>query len=182
MDNLRKSMIEELMLTLKIPQGNFNFSTIADEIEHIKNEDLKEFYKGVMSEENYGNGMKAIIAVAERFKPSEANQNEIDAKRLIAYCRAVNESVFEDSQKYKTQFSDLICKLKLQEMISPMDYAVLSNVKPYCNALKLIESINEYQTSQSQLKSFVEALRYKDNVMSIESAKARKIILSTMKK
>jgi len=71
MDNLRKSMIEELMNTLKIPQGNFNFGTIADELEHISNDNLKDFYRAVMSAESYGNGMKAIIQTAESFKPQQ---------------------------------------------------------------------------------------------------------------
>lgn len=71
MDNFRKSMVEELMLTLKIPQGNFNFGLIADEIENIPNENLKEFYKLVMSNESFGNGMKAIIASAKEFTPQE---------------------------------------------------------------------------------------------------------------
>ena len=181
MDNLRKSMIEELMLTLKIPQGNFNFGTIADEINHVRNEDLREFYKLVVSADTYGNGMQAIIKAAESFKPTEDNQNEAEAKRLINYCRAVNDSVFEDSQKYKTQFSDLIQKLKLREMVSPMDYAVLSNVKPYCNAIELIANINCYENSSTQLKAFVSALAYKDNVMSIESVKTRKMVLRTVR-
>ena len=181
MDNLRKSMIEELMLTLKIPQGNFNFGTIADEINHVRNEDLREFYNLVVSADTYGNGMQAIIKAAEAFKPTDDSQNEAEAKRLIKYCRAVNSSVFDDSQKYKTQFSDLITKLKLREMVSTMDYAVLSNVKPYCSALDLIANINCYENSSVQLKAFVSALAYKDNVMSIESTKTRKMVLRTAK-
>ena len=65
---MRKSMIEELMLTLKIPQGNFNYSMIEDEISHIPTEQLKEFYKQVMNSESFGNGMKAIISTAHEFK------------------------------------------------------------------------------------------------------------------
>jgi hypothetical protein len=81
MDNVRKAMIEELMLTLKIPQGSFNFGTIADEIVNIPNDRLKEFYKGVVSADNYGNGMKIIAEVAGKHKVlnfndfSEAAQN-----------------------------------------------------------------------------------------------------------
>jgi hypothetical protein len=71
MDQFRKSLIEELMLTLKIPQGNFNYSTIEDEIRHIQNDNLKEFYKTVMSADSFGNGMKAIIESAKKFKPQE---------------------------------------------------------------------------------------------------------------
>lgn len=181
MDNIRKSMIEELMLTLKIPQGNFNFGTIADEINHVRNEDLREFYKRVVSADTYGNGMQAIIKAAEAFKLTEDDRNEAEAKRLINYCRAVNDRVFEDSQKYKTNFSDLVQALRLREIVSPVDYAVLSNTKPYCNAIELIANINCYENSSTQLKAFVSALEYKDNVMSIESKKTRKMLLRTAK-
>ena len=68
MDNFRKAMIEELMLTLKIPQGSFNFGTIADEIVNVPNDRLKEFYKGVVSADSYGNGMKVIATVATKYK------------------------------------------------------------------------------------------------------------------
>jgi hypothetical protein len=77
---MRKSMIEELMLTLKIPQGNFNYSMIEDEISHIPTENLKEFYKQVMNSESFGNGMKAIIGTAEKFK-SERTDNLLAGTR-----------------------------------------------------------------------------------------------------
>ena len=68
MDNFRKSLIEELMLTLKIPQGNFNFATIASEIEFISNDKLRDFYKAVMTSKSYGNGMMSIIQTAKNLK------------------------------------------------------------------------------------------------------------------
>jgi len=71
MDNLRKLLIEELMLTLKIPQGNFNFATIANEIEFISTLKLKDFYKEVVTADSFGNGIKAIISVAKKYKPEE---------------------------------------------------------------------------------------------------------------
>lgn len=73
MDSFRKSLIEELMLTLKIPQGNFNYSTIEDELEHIPNEQLRGYYKEVMNSESFGNGMKAIIKTAEKYKAEKTD-------------------------------------------------------------------------------------------------------------
>ena len=73
MDNFTKSLIEELMLTLKIPQGNFNFGLIANEIKGLETSQLNDFYKEVMMPDNYGNGLKAVLEVAKKFKPAEVD-------------------------------------------------------------------------------------------------------------
>lgn len=176
-----KTLISEIKQKLGIDGGIYIDAEIEDAISHIDRSQYFEFFKALSGEHSFLKPMDRIAKTAEKFKPEEENQNEAEAKRLIEYCRAVNNSVFDDSQKYKTQFSDLITKLKLRDMVSPMDYAVLSNVKPYCNALDLIANINCYENSAVQLKAFIAALAYKDNVMSIESTKTRKMVLRTAK-
>ncbi len=150
MDNLRKSMIEELMNTLKIPQGNFNFGTIADELEHISNDNLKDFYRAVMSAESYGNGMKAIIQTAENFKPQQVDllagtrgqaKAMYDAfyarsSNMLEYCtknRALNPSdrEFFEIQDYSTMFDkqELYVFNELGGSSWLMDIKLLANSK-----------------------------------------------------
>lgn len=176
-----KTLISEIKQKLGIEGGIYIDAEIEDAISHIDRSQYFEFFKSLSGEYSFLKPMDRIAKVADKYRPAADNQNEAEAERLIEYCRAVNNSVFDDSQKYKTQFSDLIQKLKLQEMVSPMDYSILSNVKPYCNALDLIANINCFENSSVQLKAFVSALAYKDNVMSIESIKRRKMILRTAK-
>lgn len=124
MDNFRKSMVEELMLTLKIPQGNFNFGLIADEIENIPNENLKEFYKLVMSNESFGNGMKAIIASAKEFTPQEQDLlagTHDTAKQMYNKFYAQNCAMTDYTQANRDKVSND------RDFFEKMDYTKLKN-------------------------------------------------------
>lgn len=71
MDDFRNEFIKGLLDTLKIPATAFNIALVSDEIENISNTDLREFYKSVVTADTFGNGMKAIINTAKKFKPEE---------------------------------------------------------------------------------------------------------------
>lgn len=181
MDNFRKSLIEELMLTLKIPQGNFNFATIADEIKNIPNDRLKDFYKKVMSADSFGNGMKSIIQTAEQFnpKPLEPIEDAItaEAKRLITACEQMNTILFNECNKIGIPFDDYVRDYEFKN-IQDSTKALLSQIKPYCDYKRLIINIRRYQTSKDALNAFKTAILQsgkKDSAM-IENKRVQNLI------
>jgi len=181
MDNFRKSLIEELMLTLKIPQGNFNLATISDELDHIPNEKLKEFYKAVMTADSFGNGMKAIITTAETFKPKPlealTDATTAEANRLINACETMNTILFNESNKLGIPFESYIENYEFTNL-QESTKALLNTVKPHCNYKRLIINIRQYQTSIDALKAFKNAIEKSSNKNTalLESGIVRKLI------
>lgn len=165
LEKARTAMIEELMITLKIPQGSFNFGTIKDEISHISNENLRDFYRAVVSADSFGNGMKAIIDTAQLFKPKEivggVDLIEVKAKKLITLVHTMSDKVFEDAQKLGTQFDTLLKIVKFPN-ISDNTIAILDNVAPHYNHKTLVGNIRTYQTSKDALDAFKKALTPKE--------------------
>ncbi len=181
MDNFRKSLIEELMLTLKIPQGNFNFATIASEIEFISNDKLKDFYKAVMTADSFGNGMKAIITTAEAFKPKPletlTDSTTAEAKRLISACESMNIILFNESNKFGIPFDDYVENYEFTNL-QESTKALLNNVAPHYSYKTLIMNIRHYQTSIDTLKAFKNAVSNstKQNSGLIESGRVMKML------
>ena len=181
MDNFRKSLIEELMLTLKIPQGNFNFGTIADELREITNERLKEFYKLVMTSDSYGNGMKAIIQVAEQFKPKPLepiiDATTAEAKRLISACETMNTILFKECNNIGIPFEDYVMDYEFNNL-QDSTKALLSAVKPYSDYKRLIINIRRYQTSSDALNAFKQAIIQvgKSEYAMIENSRVKKML------
>jgi len=161
---MRKAMIEELMTTLKVPQGNFNYATIEDEIRHIPNTQLKDFYKSAMSADGFGNGMKAIISAAEKFKPIIIDKTEEKAKELILLVESLNRQIGEDAKRMGQDFVKLVNSVQLPT-ISQEDICILDNVKPYFNHKSLIININHYPTSLEALRAFKTAIEREESKM-----------------
>ena len=181
MDNFRKSLIEELMLTLKIPQGNFNFATIASEIELISNDRLKEFYKLVMISDSYGNGMKAIIQVAEQFKPKPLepiiDATTAEARRLISACETMNTILFNECNKLGIPFDDYVRDYNFTNLQASTK-ALLNAVKPYKDYKRLIVNIRHYPTSIDTENAFKKAITHsnREDTATIENHHMRKLI------
>ncbi len=164
MDDIRKSMIEEMMLTLKIPQGNFNFGTIADGIKHIPNQNLREFYKSVMVSESFGNGMKAIISVANLYKPKGLDvENEIEkkAKILITGVEQMNSVLFDVCVKSGDNFEEYIRGFEFDN-VSEESKHILNAVPPFNNLSNLVLGIRTYQTSLDTLNAFKRAIKFSE--------------------
>jgi len=142
MSQFRKSLIEELMLTLKIPQGNFNYSTIEDEIRHISNDNLKEFYKSVMSADSFGNGMKAIIESSKKFKPQEQDlfagtrqqAKDMYSKfykeccKMLDHCTANRDKISSDREFFKRTDYRSLKRTDGSKTYTKQDIYVLNNL------------------------------------------------------
>lgn len=181
MDKFRHALIEELMLTLKIPQGNFNFATIESEIKNISNDDLVKFYKMAISADSFGNGMKAIIHTAEYFNPKPLEQLEdtttAEAKRLIMACEQMNTILFDECNKRGIPFDDYVRDYEFKN-IQDSTKALLSQIKPYCDYKRLIINIRRYQTSKDALNAFKTAILQsgKKNSAMIENNRVKNMI------
>ena len=133
---MRKSMIEELMLTLKIPQGNFNYSMIEDEISHIPTEQLKEFYKQVMNSESFGNGMKAIISTAHEFKSKRTDN-------LLAGTNSQAKAMYD---KFYGQCCSMLDYTQKDRNKTPNDREFFINMK--YESLKNTDGSNTYDKKE----------------------------------
>jgi hypothetical protein len=163
MDKMREEFIRSIMISLKIEQSPFIVATVQEFTKEIKPLDYKNFMTSLFgTQHQYLNGMDRIAKVAEQFKPSavEVNHIEVEAKRLIALAEALNSKIFEDSQRMKIQFSELINKIILSQSISQEDISVFNAVAPYRDAKRLISEINHYQDSKVQLDAFMSALKF----------------------
>ena len=64
----KNELIKALIKGLKLDDNIFNYRTVSEEVEKIKESNFMEFYKKVMGENNYGNGIQVIIKITEQFK------------------------------------------------------------------------------------------------------------------
>jgi len=152
-----EALIEELMLTLKIPKGNFNRSLIEDEIINIPFERLKDFYREVMLAESFGNGLKCIVQTAEKFKPQKMNRIEEKAKELIELTHTMNSVVFNSSRSSGRTFEEELKGTKFVN-VPPKIISILDNVAPFYSHKKLIADIRTYPTAKDELIAFVSAI------------------------
>jgi CRISPR/Cas system CSM-associated protein Csm2 small subunit len=173
---MRKAMIEELMTTLKIPQGNFNYATIEDEIRHIPGTQLKDFYKAVMSAESFGNGMKSIMQAAEKFKPVVIDYTEEKAKELVALVEAINAKIGEDAKNMGVDFVKLANSVILPTA-GVENLKILDNVKPYYSYKSLIINIRHYQTSIDAINAFKTAIEYAESRSFVVATQANQSVI-----
>lgn len=178
MDNLRKSIIQELMITLKIPQGNLNYSTIEDEIRNVPNSKLKDFYKDALKADTFGNGMKAIIYAAEKYKenkPFIEDETTKEAKRLIDGCLMMNNILFDEAQKTGDTFDNVLKKYDFKN-VTDKSMAILNSVKPYCDIRSLVANIRCYQTTVDAINAFKSAINSYNDGIAIENKNINKMI------
>ena len=162
MYNLRTNLIDAIFTSLKIDNNPFNQQIVRDKIAHIKDEDLQDFYGMLFgNEHSYLNGMDRVAKVSEQFESEVDESIKIEAKRLINLVRAINDKVFQDSEKYSITFSDLMKQIKLEQMIDKSDLAILNAVKPHREAKLLISEISAYQDGNIQLQAFLDAIKYR---------------------
>ena len=182
MNSMRKGFIEELMMTLKIPKGTFNYSTIEDEIKHIPNNQLKDFYKSCMTADSFGNGMKAIISVAKLFKPIEQDDTKEKARKIISFVEALNSQISEEAKAMGEDFVKMVDMVKLPSKYD-RTLAVMDLVKPYMNAKELIINIRHYRTSSDALNAVILAIKKynEDEIIAISNPNVRKMLQGVKK-
>ena len=110
-----------------------------------------------MIEDTFGNGIKAVIRVSEKFKPIAKDEVTSRAKRLIHFTESLNSQISEESQQMGQDFVKLARAVTL---ISAYDktLAVLSLVPPYYDYHELVINIRSYQTSEDALRAFKTAV------------------------
>ena len=124
MDNFRKEFIKSLLETLKIPATAFNIAIAEDEIACITNDNLREFYREVVSADTYGNGMKAIISVAKNFKSAEKDivaGTAEKAKNMYDKFYAQQSAMLDYSQTHRDEVPND------REWFNKIDYSKLKN-------------------------------------------------------
>jgi len=173
----RNELTKALVKGLKLDDNIFNYQAVAEEIEHIRESQFMDFYKTVMATNTYGNGLQAIIKIAETYKSqvNEVDHIELKAKELIALVKGMNESVYQTHIKTGVRFEDLINKVMFPT-VSDDDIAILNQVKPYCSHKLLISNINAYQTSIEQLHAFKWAVNQTEKQSLVIGLDVRKMI------
>lgn len=163
MSNLsREQLIKALVKGLKLDDNVFNYQAVAEETDSVQERDFMDFYKAVMSENTYGNGLQAIIKVAERFKPVVIDLSEIKANELIDLVHSMNNAVYQKHLESGISFDVLLDDVKFPNVDS-RDIAILNEVEPHYNLKSLIAGINHYGTSINKLTAFKQAIIRAEN-------------------
>jgi len=172
----RNELIKALVKGLKLDDNIFNYQSVAEETEMIKDCDFVDFYKAIMRENTYGNGLQAIMKVVDQFKPANVDLVEVKAKELIEMCHGINKKVFDDAKMSGRTFDDQMAGTVFKG-ISDSDMAILNQVKPYTDHKQLFGNINLYATSLEQLRAFKNAVEYSQSYSgAIENSRVKKLI------
>jgi len=160
-NNIKDEFIKAIMQSLKIDKNPFIYATIDEFISHLTPTDYKSFMTELFGTQHaYLNGLDRVAKVAEQFKPQTlVDEFEEKAKKLIELTHSMNNAVYQDHISTGKRFEDLLELVTFPEL-SEHDYAVLSNVAPHNNLKALIGNINTYTTTQTQLKAFIDALKF----------------------
>jgi len=121
MDKFREEFIKSLLETLKIPATAFNIAIAEDEIACIPNDKIREFFKEVLIAESYGNGMKAIINTAKKFKPDILASTAEKAKNMYDKFYAQQSAMLDYSQTHRDEVPND------REWFNKIDYSKLKN-------------------------------------------------------
>lgn len=172
----RNELIKALVKGLKLDDNIFNYQAVAEEVTHIKESKFIDFYKAVMAKDSYGNGLKAIIDTAEKFKPVTTDDLEQESKELIELCEGLNTQIRKDAERIGEDFKKLVYAAKFPTLDTDK-IAVLNSVRPYTDYKQLIIHIRHYQTARDSLEAFKNAIMYVDNSLTaIENKTVRKMI------
>ena len=68
MTTKQSELVKALTRGLKIDNDIFAIETVREATESIDEDKYMQFYKDVMKEDTYGNGMKAILKISEAYK------------------------------------------------------------------------------------------------------------------
>ena len=190
MDDFREEFIKGLLETLKIPVTAFNIALILDEIELISNADLRRFYREVVSADTYGNGIKAVVNIAKKFKAAEKDMlegTEQKAKAMYDKFYAQQAAITDYSQKHRDEVPND------REWFKKINYSKLKNrdgSKTYTKQelyvlkelgggeflLNLRFALNSSHIITKIKKIIDEVLKTKYKIKSIESKRVTKML------
>ena len=172
----RNELIKALIKGLKLDDNIFNYELVNEEVAQIQENKFMDFYKAVMSADTFGNGLKAIIQVAETFKPKQdENAIDLEAQRLIQLVYGMNQAVYQDHIKTGISFDVLLSGVKFPKLSSE-DNSVLTNVAPHYNLRDLIQHISCYTNSIEQHRAFKTALTRVGESLAIENSRVSGMI------
>jgi hypothetical protein len=105
----KKELISTLIKSLKIDDNILNYETINDEIELINQEEYLNFYKEVVKQDSFGNGLKAIIKVSDKYK-TETMENLLvgtreQAKAMYDKFYSYSCAMLDYTQKNRNKWS-----------------------------------------------------------------------------
>ena len=170
MYNLRTELIKSTLSSLKIDNNPFNQQILSDKIQHIKDEQLQDFYGKLFDESlRYLNGLDRVAKVAEQFKPIEINHNRTRVEELINGVETMNTVLWNDAKELKRVFEDYVEMYEFKNVCDETK-AILSNVAPYYDIAQLTINIRKYKTSSDTINAFMRAIEQTNTTDAIQIA------------
>ena len=161
MTDKRRELINALIGGLGINKDAYAIDTLKEKTELLKESQYLDFYQEVMKENSFGNGIKAVLNVLDRFCPAPLEQitdaTTAEAKRLISACETMNTILFKECNNIGVPFEDYVMDYEFDNL-QDSTKGLLSAVKPYCDYKRLIINIRCYQTSSDALNAFKQAI------------------------
>ena len=142
-----------------------------------------------MKENSFGNGIKAVLTVIEKFKPVE-DESELDLKvqELIDLVHCMNHSVYHHHIETGINFNKALAAASFPT-VSEKDIDILNRVqyvkyleeefdKELPNYKKLIVNINYFKSIPDKNKAFKQAITQvgKSECAMIENSRVNKMI------
>jgi len=70
----KQELSKAIVSSLKIDANPFNYETINEAIDQVPIEKYMEFYKEVLKVDSYGNGIKAVLDISEKYKSEKTDR------------------------------------------------------------------------------------------------------------
>ena len=163
MTDKRRELINALIGGLGINKDAYAIDTLKEKTELLKESQYLDFYQEVMKENSFGNGIKAVLNVLDRFCPAPLEQitdaTTAEAKRLISACETMNTILFKECNNIGIPLEDYVMNYEFNNL-QDSTKALLNAVKPYNNYKQLIINIRVGWTSFGQIEAFKRAIDY----------------------
>jgi len=157
-------LINALISGLKIEEDVYAIETVKESVELLSENVYLDFYQAVMKEDTFGNGVKAVMKIAEQFKPQiqEVDETELKAKELIDLVQSMNKSIDKDHIRTGINFDRLLKDVNFPS-VGKEDIAILNQVRPHYDMKTLIAKINHYATAKECIEAFKRAIKLYGN-------------------
>jgi len=157
MTTKRAELINAIISGLSIEEDPYAIETVNEKTESLDESQYLDFYQAVMAANTFGNGVKAVIEVAEQFKPKEINHAKSKAEFLIRAVEAMNTVLWNEARDVKRVFEDFVEEYEFDN-VSNESKAILNNVAPYYDIAQLTINIRQYQTGSDAITAFKRAI------------------------
>ncbi len=177
----RNELIKAIIKGLKLDENPFAYQTIAESVESLSEDEYMDYYKKVLNEDAYGNGMKAVIRIAKTYqyqkdesKRQLAYKTQSEAMKIESNVVSFASALYIKARQEERSQEDLL--EEVLESITTDTRAIMNLVKPYYDFRQLIFNISNYANGEVRSLAFLDAYKSFKSGNAIENNRVNKLI------